>query len=329
VDYSPWTQKVVGAEATVLGRRLSNTLEYPHFRLLMPKKIHLYFVLAFGAAILPGCVVRQAFFVSPFNGNNLEYHPIPKAGDSVRTAIYSSLTYSNGSANDFGTDYLWSLHLSIHAAHQYDYVQFHYGLGLTLGDYTLGTWRVDSGYTFSSTIPTAAQLDSYSGEYSFGGIGFQGGINGVALFRRGEWRYLGLETSVTHEFGNYLAVRKEMPDSIATLIIRSPTFATIGVTSEILGYDRNSEFGFKWALGWALGRQYSNTGVVDNKSGDQLRYMYVNLTLHYSYQRFTTYFQYNGATKASLIFLGINYRLWAGNRRKSGEPPPYWSPPGR
>ena len=299
----------------------------------MPKKIYLYLVLGFSPAILPGCVVRQAFFVSPFNGNNLEYHPMPRAGDSIRAAVYSSLTYSNGSANDFGTDYLWSLHLSVHAAHQHDHIQFHYGLGLTFGDYTMGSWRVDSGYGYSLTpntaLPTAAQLNSYSGRYSFGGVGFQGGINGVAPFRHGEWRYLGLETSVTQEFGNYLAVRKTIPNSIATLIIRSPTFATLGVTSEIVGYDGNTEFGFKWAFGWALGRPYSNPGVIDNKSGDELRYMYVNLTLHVTYRRFTTYFQYNNATKASVLFFGINYRLWANKRKNNGEPPAYWSPSGR
>ena len=109
-------------------------------------------------------------------------------GDSIHAAVYSCLTYSNGSANDFGTDYFWSLHLSVHAAHQHDHIQFHYGLGLTFGDYTMGSWRVDSGYGYSLTpntaLPTAAQLNTYSGSYFFGGVGFQGGINGVMPFRR-------------------------------------------------------------------------------------------------------------------------------------------------
>ncbi|HLX67124.1 MAG TPA: hypothetical protein VKR41_09015 [Puia sp.] len=283
----------------------------------MTIKRYLYLVLGTGVATLPGCIVRQAFFVSPFNGNNLEYHPIPKAGDSIHAAGYSSLSYSNGSANDFGTDYLWSLHLSVHAAHQYNHVQFHYGLGLTLGDYTMGRWRVDTGYrgysfTPNTALPTAAQLNSYSGRYSFGGVGFQGGINGVMPFSRGEWRYLGVETSVTREYGNYLAVRKQMPDSIATLINRNPTFATVGMTTEIVGHVRSGEFGFKWALGWALGHRYSNPGIVDNTNGDPLRYMYFNFTFHYTYRQLTSYLQFNDATKARLIFAGVNYRLWAG-----------------
>ncbi len=295
----------------------------------MPKKIYLYLVLAISPGILPGCVVRQAFYVSPFNGNNLEYHPIPRAGDSIRTAIYSSLTYSNGSVNDFGTDYLWSMHLDLHAAHQYDNVQFHYGLGLTLGDYTMGTWQLDTGNSYSTALRTAQQLNTYSGRYSFGGVGFQGGVNGVTTFGHGEWRYLGVETSVLQEFGNYLAVRKQMPDSIATLINRSPTFATLGLTTEVLNYTRNGALGFKWALGWALGQRYSNPGIIDNASGDKLRYMYFNFTFHFTYRRWTSYLQYNDATKAKMIFAGINYRLWAHAGEKREAAADYWSRPGR
>jgi hypothetical protein len=282
---------------------------------------------------MSGCVIRQAFFVSPFNGNNFEYHSIPKVGDSIHAAVYSSLSYSVGSANDFGTDYLWSLHTSVYAAHQYDHLQFHYGLGLTLGTYTMGTWRVDTGYggyslTPNTALPGAAQVNTYSGPHYFGGVGFQGCFNGVTPIWRGEWRYLGLETSVTREFGNYLAVRKQMPDSIATLINRSPLFATVGLTSELIGHVRRGEFGFKWGFGWALGHSYSNPGIVDNGSGDALHYVYFNFTFHYTYRQFTSYLQYNDATKAKLIFLGVNYRLWAGDKRKDGHAPEYWSPRG-
>jgi hypothetical protein len=269
----------------------------------MTKKSCLCFFLTVSSLpMLPGCKNQAYFFVSPFNGNNLEYHPIPKVGDSIHTALYSSLTYSNGSANYSGNDYLWSLHSSVHAAHQYDNVQFHYGLGLTLGTYVMGRWQVD-------TAP-AVQLNTYSGPHFFGGVGFQGGINGVMPFDRGEWRYLGVETSVTQEFGNYLAVRKQLPDSIVTLLDRSPLFATAGINTELVGHTRQGEFGFKWAFGFALGHSYSNPGVGDG-NGNPLRYKYFNFTFHYTYRRFTSYLQVNDATYANLVFLGIDYRLWA------------------
>jgi hypothetical protein len=285
----------------------------------MTLKSYLYLVLAVAnLSMLSGCKNQAYFFVSPFNGNNLEYHPIPKHGDSIHTAIYSSLTYSNGSANESGTDYLWSLHSSVHAAHQYDNVQFHYGLGLTLGSYTMGRWPVDTvpyppaypGPQYNNATAPAVQLNAYSGPHFFGGVGFQGGINGVTPFENGEWRYLGIETAVTQEFGNYLAVRKQLPDSIVTLLNRSPLFATVGITTELVGHTRQGEFGFKWALGYALGHSYSNPGVGDG-NGNPLRYKYFNFTFHYTYRRFTSYLQINDATKASLVFLGVDYRLWA------------------
>ncbi|HET6255920.1 MAG TPA: hypothetical protein VFE32_17720 [Puia sp.] len=287
----------------------------------MIKKSYLYLVLAAASLpLLPGCVVRQALFVSPFNGNNLEYHPIPRVNDSVHMALYSSLTYSNGSANDFGTDYLWSFHSSVFAAHQYDNFQFHYGVGLTLGKYMMGTWRVDTGYrgyTLSpnTALPTAVQVNTYSGPHSFGGVGFQGGINGVMPVWEGEWRYLGLETSVTQEFGNYLAVRKRMPDSIATLINKSPLFATLGITTELITHVHHGDVGFKWTFGWALGHAYSNPGLINNTNGDRLSYTYFNFTFHYTYRQFTGYLQYDNATKARLILLGVDYRLWAGAKK--------------
>jgi hypothetical protein len=285
----------------------------------MRKKRYLYLVPVFaGLSMLPGCKNQAYFFVSPFNGNNLEYQPIPKLGDSIHTAIYSSLTYSSGSANYTGNDDLWSLHSSIHAAHQYDNVQFHYGLGLTLGSYTMGRWEVDttpypptySGPPYNNAMAPAIQLNAYSGPHFFGGVTFQGGINGVMPIEHGEWRYLGIETSVTQEFGNYLAVRKQLPDSIVTLLNRSPLFATVGINTELVGHTRQGEFGFKWALGYALGHLYSNPGV-DDGNGNPLRYKYFNFTFHYTYRRFTSYVQINSATYANTVFLGLDYRLWA------------------
>lgn len=298
----------------------------------MTNQRYLYLVPAVASLLmLSGCKLQESLYVSPFNGNNLEYHAIPKRGDSLHAAIYSSLTYSNGSANYGGNDYLWSLHWSAHAAHQYDNFQFHYGLGLTLGSYRMGSWSVDTGAyppTYNgpnnnASVP-AIQLNKLSGPHSFGGVGFQGGFNGVTPIGIGEWRYLGLETSVTQEFGNYLSVRKQIPDSIVTLNNRSPVFATIGLTTELVAHVREGEFGFKWAYGWALGHRYNDPGI-EGDIGGQLRYTYFNFTFHYTYRQFTSYLQVNNATYAEMVFVGFNYRLWSGGRRKGGVAPEYES----
>ncbi|HLX66982.1 MAG TPA: hypothetical protein VKR41_08290 [Puia sp.] len=88
--------------------------------------------------LIPGCnPLRQAYYVSPFNGNNTEYHTIPKQGDTLHSALYGSLSFFKATANTDGNDELWGMHFSLYAAHQYDFVQFYYGGSLSLGSYTL------------------------------------------------------------------------------------------------------------------------------------------------------------------------------------------------
>ena len=290
-------------------------------------KSPLYLLLAVATLlILPGCAVhRQAYFVSPFNGNNNEYLTLPTVADSAHTAFYSSLSFGAGSANDFGTDQYRSAQGHIYAAHEFGLFQFHYGLNLSLGSYSMGKWNVDTsrpGYynpSASINLPYAAQVNAYSGTHFFGGIGFQGGINAVIPARNAEWRFLGVETSLRREFGDYLAVRGKMPDSIATLINRDPLFATIGLNSEVVIYDRQGEWGFRMAFGWALGSAYTDPGIYDNASGRFLHFKYWNLSFHYTYRRLTGYFQLNEATKSSGGLFGLNYRLWASARKTAKD----------
>jgi hypothetical protein len=276
-------------------------------------------VIAAFATLIAGCAgPQQAFYVSPFNGNNTEYHTIPKRGDSVHKALYGSVSFFKATANTNNVDDLWGVHASIYAAHQYDFVQFYYGASLSLGSYNMGQWAyapsVPSSYlssysTSNSYYANTDQLNTYTGGYTFGGLGFQGGINAVVPIGIGEWRLLGVETSVIHEFGNYLSLRRQMPDSIATLINRSSLFATVGIYSELIGHVREGEFGFRWAYGTALGHAYSDPGIEDNDTGSPLRYLYFNFSFHYTYHRMTAYVMINQATKVTGEQAGINYRL--------------------
>jgi hypothetical protein len=204
-------------------------------------------------------------------------------------------------------------------AHHGKHFQAFYGGDLTLGNYHTGNW--DSGYAgnlvFQRTAPpaNAAILNSYSGNKFFGGAGFHGGINFVAPMRGGEWRILGLETSLHHEFGDYLSLRKQLPDTAATFIVRNRFFGTIGLSSELVGYTRHGEFGFRLSWGWVLGRPYSNPDIYDNESGHYLQYRYAGLSFHYTWEKYTGSFQVNGASKASSVALGVAFRL--GTPRRS------------
>jgi len=103
--------------------------------------------------VLPGCKVQQeALYVSPFNGNNEDYHPLPQRTDSVHTAVYVHGSYIAGAANDKGTDYFSGGRAGIFVAHHFGLFQCYYGVDLSLGTYHLGRW--DTSYTF---LPVAAQ----------------------------------------------------------------------------------------------------------------------------------------------------------------------------
>ena len=274
------------------------------------------------ALLISGCSTpKQAYYVSPFNGNNSEYHPIPKQGDSVHAAVYGNFSFFKGNANYSGIDDYWGMNSSVYAAHSYTNLQFYYGATLSLGSYDMGHWTGAQPTPGGYTSGNPEQLNLLTGGHSFGGLGFQGGINAVIPIPIGEWRLLGVETSVMHEFGNYLSVRQHMPDSIATMVIRSATFATVGASSELVGHTREGEFGFRWSYGVALGNEYINPGVYDLSSGSTLHYTYFTFSFHYTYQRMTGFLMLNQATKSSGWQTGVNFQLW-GAKRKSGDAPP-------
>ena len=274
----------------------------------------LLFTIVTLLTLLPACYQRQAFYVSPFNGNTGNYQTIPLRADSIRAATYASAVFETGSANENGKDYFNAFNTSLSRSHNLGVLQAYYGLDLTLGSYITGIWGegpTPNGSPFGPNNPTPNHqlLNQYAGNHFFGGAGFNGGMNLSAQFYKREWRYLGFETSLNHEFGRYLQLRQVIPDSAADLIIRNNFFGTIGITSEFLGQTRTGQFGFKWAGGWVLGPDYNNLGFHDNESGAPLRYHYFNFTFHYSWSAYTSYIQLNSATKATGLHIGFNYRL--------------------
>ena len=270
------------------------------------------------AALLSGClpVVReQAFYVSPLNGNSEDYHPLPTLRDSAKTAVYARVAYFTGQANDHNTDGFAGGSAAVYATRSFGMVQCFYGADLTLGGYSVGTWDTGYGLNFYRLLqylpPTqSGQLQRYAGTQFFGSTAFSGGIDLVApVGRGGEWRFLGVETALHREFGDYHHFREQLPDSGATLVVRSRFFGTVGLTSELIGGTRNGEVGFRLAGGWILGSAYHNLNIYDSLSMRPLRYSYFDASFHYTSQRYTAYFQVNGGTKANSIRIGLVYRL--------------------
>jgi len=264
---------------------------------------------------LPGCYPppQQAYYASPVNGYATQYHPLPQITDSTHTAFYAEAGFFAGSANTHGKDYLNAFHGSFTIAHHTGRLQAWYGGDLSLGTFHMGQWdtgNIGRTYPRQQTVPfNPYVLDLYSGAHSFGSVGFHGGVGVVLPINNGEWRIFGLEGSVNHEFGQYLAIRQKLPDTAASIIARGAAYGTFGINSEMVGSTKNGEFGFRMALGTVLGKPYANPQVYDYRSEHYVSYGYLCLSTHYTYQKYTFYGQLNFATKADGISIGLAYRL--------------------
>jgi hypothetical protein len=265
--------------------------------------------------LLAGCYASQSYYVSPFNGNSTDYATIPLRADSVRSTTYGSAVFFTGNANEEGTDHFTAIHASLARTHNLGALQAWHGLNLTLGSFDMGHWDTTGAsapstyYNSNRPPPGYRYLNQVTGNRSFGGAGFSGGMNAVWSVPGGEWRYARFETSMTHEFGEYLNMRRQMPDSVATLIVRSNFFSTLAVTTELVRKCSYGQIGWKWAFGWALGSNYNFLNIEDNFSGHISGFTYFDFTFHASGPRLTGFIQITSATKANAFHIGCNYRL--------------------
>jgi len=232
------------------------------------------------------------------NGLNNHYITIPLQSDSLRSAYYVSAIISGGSANERGHDNCFSLQTHVSAANTFKNFQAYYGAGIALGDYKL------NGYSDGNRSLVNAQIiNQYTGNKFFGAVGFNGGMNAVIPFSHGgEWRIIGIETSLCKEFGDYLAVRKQLPDSAASFINRKSFFGTLGGYTELVGKTNYGSFSMKINTGAVLGKSYHDVTSIGN-------YWYFSFTLAATIKKWTPYIQANFAPKASHALFGANYSL--------------------
>jgi hypothetical protein len=258
------------------------------------KIIYVFLVLLYSCKYYPA-----AYYSSPVNSLTNTYHTIPLQSDSSRSAYYINAAISSGSANDRAHDKVFSFQTSFSASNNFKNFQMYYGGGLVLGQYKFNHYAGD----YHSDIIDFQALDQYAGNYFFGAVGFNAGMDVVVPFPLGgDWRLLGVETSLYKDFGNYFSVRKQLPDTAATFIARGNSLATIGFYSEIVDKTKYGSFGVKCSAGWMLGKDYHYVGGIGN-------YGYLNFTLAPTIRRWTPYLQANFATKAASAMAGVNYRI--------------------
>ena len=283
----------------------------------MDKSVSLLLLVQINLII--GCVpVTKVFYLSPSNANSNPYHTIPLKKDSVKNASYISALFNAGSANDDG-DNEYALRINFHRSHNFGNFQAYYGLNGTIGIYSIAEFKNYKYQAQGGFFPSYLAYDSGylipPKNAFFGSAGFNGGINLVIPFRKGEWRPLGLETSIQKEFGDYLNFRKNLPDTAATVIFRNSATATIGIYTDIIGRTRRgTEFGYKFALGMVLNptNDYSRFN-----SADIFPVGYLSNTFHLTKGQITGFLQFNFGTYATNFQTGVNFKLAKkANRRK-------------
>jgi hypothetical protein len=240
------------------------------------------------------------YFLSPLNSTSQTYHTISLKSDSVKSSTYINGIVTLGGANQDGRDNVYSFNGNISRSNNLGHFQSYYELGITLGDYVI--------QQFSETNLTIPPTDNF-----FGAIGFNGGINLVVPIGNngGEWRVIGVETSLQNEFGNYLSYRKSIKDSTNYGLIETSNWTTtIGGYSEIVWKLKNTnQVGYKISCGTALQNSNSYYGYQPH-----INPVYLLNTFHVTRKKVTGFAQLNISTHAASVQLGVNYRI--GKRKK-------------
>jgi hypothetical protein len=271
--------------------------------------------------LFQSCVITsQSYYLSPQNANSNPYHTIPLLSDSIKGATYGSFVFTTGSANYQGSDYLSTFQASIYRSNNFGRVQAYYGANFTLGVYHIGEFY-NIKYRYDPTIfgPISDPVDTIyhipATRSTFGSYGVSGGINYVIPFSKGEWRAIGVETSMQNEFGNYSAFRNGLPDTAATIVFKQRFTGTIAVFTDLLWRDHHrNEWGFKFALGEMINPQSNytiNQTVVypATSTTNIFPLSYFSTAFHMSNGPYAGFIQLNLGTYATSFQVGASYRL--------------------
>lgn len=255
--------------------------------------------------LLHSACIRKSVFRSPYTNLQNSYHVMPLLSDSNRSANYLSLASSHGFSNDDWTDGLVMAQIKYHHAVNLGNFQ-----GFAGAHAHAGYYRISQTSYFDNYYNEPWQDSTYpgpTGKQFTGSVGINAGmVYTLAFGKRVEWRILGVEFSAGREFGDYLQVRKEIPDSVVTYIDKRNTPVTLGGFSELLFKPSNPKFRFGYQLAIGSGIHKMNNAF---RNREQLITTYVNNTFHFTVNRYTGYVQARIGNYFGAAQLGFTYRL--------------------
>ncbi len=278
------------------------------------KKAGTVVILPWVYFLLAGCLAhRQGMYLSPTDSQNIPYHTIPFKSDSLKSAVYGSLLYSTGTANDKGQDWVHAGQASMYRSQNLGKIQAYYGADITLGTYGMSNFY-NSHYTPGSAGFIGGgdkPIDTFyhipANRYSFGSFGLSAGMNGVKTLRRMEWRFLGFEVALQKEFGDYYKFRRALADTAANIIFKNNLTGVIGIYTESLWSNRyQTQYGLKFSLNMLVNPE-SNYTMQNTYSIFPISYF--SITYHMTVKHFTGFMQGNFGTKAASFQIYTSYRM--------------------
>jgi hypothetical protein len=247
-------------------------------------------------------VVPHSYYLSLLDLNSHYYHTIPMVADSKKSAVYISGAYTKGGSNYNLRDDLFGFHGNIHRSQDLGHFQTYYGLGLILGSYMVSPY--DSYFSSPPDYRNDTVFRIGASNHFWGSLGFNGGINLVVPFRSGEWRIIGLETSLQYEFGDYLNFRKSLKDSAVDILATNHGTKTLGISTEFLRRSKKGvEFGYKLSFGASF-----VSGATYQGDSSRNTPVYFSNTFHLTRERVTGFVQFNIGTHCDSFQMGLNFR---------------------
>ena len=253
----------------------------------------------------------MGMYLSPLDSQTNPYHAMPIRSDSLKSAVYATLLYSAGTANDEGKDWVHAGQANIYRAHNLGKVQAYYGANVSIGNYFVSDFynsHYKSGGMFSiREFPIDTFYHIPANKYFFGSYGLSAGINGVTTHGNKEWRYLGVEMTVQKEFGNYYPFRKNLVDSAANIVFKNNLTGTFGIYTDAVWSNKyHTQFGFKFALNMLIN---SRSDFATQNTYSIFPLTYFSITYHVGVKQFSGFMQGNFGTKASSFQIGTTFRL--------------------
>ena len=171
---------------------------------------------------------------------DIAYQPKPTSFDKSAVATYASVGLNNYTGVNY-TDFLTSGQVNLSQGFKFDNFNIAYGAFGVFGDYQYSGSKTDANY-FSDKF--------------FGAVGGRFSANAFVTDGNVDFRFIGLETAFSHEFGDYVSYRQELFKRGGYFVDPRTDLFTIGLTTEVIFHSRNNtgiQHGLRGFLGTTLG----------------------------------------------------------------------------